>query len=150
MSRMAISSYPKVKVLYAIGDVRPLLFPSFCPEGNESVTSVRKWQMSMSLWVQLVVSEDFEIFALKEVYLKHLDIAVKRAYVRDSDKLSETAEECSGSCHSTVTSSTAHAQNQVEDVGTRHTSYIGCPSLHRISATIHAMYACVNAVVYNI
>ena len=30
-----------------------------------------------------VVSEDFKIFALKEVYLKHLDNAVKRAYVTD-------------------------------------------------------------------
>lgn len=30
-----------------------------------------------------MISEDFEIFALKEVYLKHLDNAVKRAYITE-------------------------------------------------------------------
>ncbi|CAI8048691.1 Serine/threonine-protein kinase mph1 [Geodia barretti] len=34
-----------------------------------------------------VVNEDFEIFALKEVYLKHLDEAVKRAYATEMNFL---------------------------------------------------------------
>ena len=32
-------------------------------------------------------------------------------------------------------------------LATRHTSYIGCPSLRRISAAIHAMYACVKDII---
>ena len=41
------------------------------------------FSLILPLKVFKVVSEDFEIFALKEVYLKHLDNAVKRAYVTE-------------------------------------------------------------------
>ena len=72
--------------------------------------------------MQLVVSKDFEIFALKEVYLKHN--AVNMAYIlteMNFQKLLKNVPEVATLLSPEVT---AHAHNQVEDVATRHTSYI--------------------------